>query len=145
MRHYVFFVRALILIFLTIAFYSCADEITTVDDFKNTDNNPTQQLSKFSEIQDKIFTVSCALSGCHGDNSTQANLNLTKGKAYSNLVNVNSSLYSNQKRVIPGNAEQSLLYRVLNGSPLQMPPTGKLDQNLIDSIAVWINKGAPND
>lgn len=145
MKYNVFFARALILIFLTIVFYSCADEITTIEDFEDSNNNSTQQLSKFSKIQDKIFTVSCALSGCHGDNSTQANLNLTKGKAYFNLVNVNSSLYSNQTRIIPGNAEQSLLYRVLNGSPLQMPPTGKLNQNFIDSISVWINKGAPND
>lgn len=140
-----FFFNTVVYLALVIGFSSCADEITTIDDFNAPQNT---QLSKFSEIQNNIFTPTCALSGCHGGNSPQANLNLSAGMAYSNLVNVTSVLFPNSKRIVPGNAAQSVLYKAVNyepGFPLHMPPGGKLDQNLIDSIAVWINKGAPND
>jgi hypothetical protein len=154
MKDKVFVLRAFILLILLISINSCADKIKTLDNItapqeKTTTDSQTAQLSKFSEIQDQVFTPTCALSGCHGDNFTQAKLNLTKGKAYSNLINVKSSLFTDMDRVVPGNAAQSLLYKAINhdpGVPLQMPQNGpKLDQKIIDSIAVWINKGAPND
>ena len=77
----------------------------------------------------------------------QASLDLSEGKAYSNLVNAKSLLFPSYKRVVPGNKEQSLLYVAVSFkfNQLQMPLTGKLDQNLIDSIGVWIDKGAKND
>jgi len=129
---------------LTLAIFSgCKDEIVTEDDF---DNNPPNQLSKFSEIQKNVFSTSCALSGCHAGNNPQANLNLSEGSAYPNLVNVNSFNFPDQKRVLPGNKEESLLYKVLSYNfQIKMPPTGKLPQSTIDSIGVWIEKGAPND
>lgn len=143
----VFYIIVCVIIFTI--FSSCADKITTLEDLTSPQNNTQNSgLSKFSELQKKVFTPTCALSGCHGDNSTQAKLNLTEGKAYANIVNVTSNLFPSEKRVIPGNAALSLVYRVLNhdpGIPLQMPPTGKIDQYIIDSIAVWINKGALHD
>jgi hypothetical protein len=148
------FLKVLIFFALSIIYYSCADKITTLESITapQEPNNPggqTGQLSKFSEIQKQVFTTTCALSSCHGDNFTQANLNLTQGKAYANLVNVQSILFPNMKRIVPGNASQSLLYKAISHDPaipLQMPQNGpKLDQKIIDSIAVWINKGAPND
>lgn len=150
MRMNKFAFHAIAAILITAVFSSCADKITTLEDLTAPQNNGQQVngLSKFSELQKQVFTPTCALSGCHGNNSTQANLNLTEGKAYGNLVNVTSNLFPSLKRVVPGNASQSLVYKVLSHDPsvpLQMPPTGKLDQKIIDSIAVWINKGAPND
>jgi hypothetical protein len=130
-------------------FYSsgCADKIVTENDL-NPITPSNIQLSKFSEIQKNIFTPTCALAGCHLGSDAQANLDLSEGKSYSSLVNMQSLLFPSYKRVVPGNKEQSLLYLSINYSfpQLQMPLTGiKLDQYLIDSLGVWIDKGALND
>lgn len=137
------------LLFAAIVFYSwgCADKIVTESDLIPI-TTPSIQLSKFSEIQKNIFTPTCALAGCHSGPNPQANLDLSEGKAYSNLVNVQSVFYPSYKRVVPGNKEQSLLYLAINYSipQIQMPLSGgKLNQYLIDSIGVWIDKGALND
>lgn len=123
---------------------SCADQIVSeCDDPAEMEN--TLKLNTFSGIQSKLFNTTCALSGCHGNNATQANLLLVEGEAYSNLVNVQSSLFSQNIRVIPGDSENSLLIKVLRGQMLQMPPTGRLDESIIDSVAMWIDSGAPNN
>jgi hypothetical protein len=138
-----------VLLVSSIIFYSpgCADRIVTENDLKPV--TPSNiQLSKFSELQKNIFTPTCALAGCHLGADAQANLDLSEGKSYSNLINIQSLLFPSYKRVVPGNKEQSLLYLAINYSfpQLQMPLTGnKLDQYLIDSLSVWIDKGALND
>lgn len=132
-----------VLLTIFIFFAGCKDQIVTEDNFNN---NQTGPLSKFSEIQNNIFAKNCALSGCHAGSSPQANLNLSTGSAYAQLVNVNSFLFPGQKRIVPGNKDASILFKALNYNfQLKMPPTGKLDQSIIDSIGVWIQKGAPND
>lgn len=103
------------------------------------------KLNTFSGIQTKLFNSTCALSGCHGENATQADLLLTEGEAYSNLVNQQSFLYPQFTRVTPGDSENSLLIKVLRGEAVQMPPTGKLSDSIIDSVALWIDNGALNN
>jgi hypothetical protein len=145
-------VKKIFIAFLLIGaliFYTsgCADKIVTESDLNPV--TPTGvRLSKFSEIQKNIFTPTCALAGCHLGSNAQANLDLSEGKSYSNIVNVQSLLFPSYKRIVPGNKEQSLLYLAIDFkfSQLQMPLTGtKLDQYLIDSLGVWIDKGAPDD
>lgn len=133
----------------SITFYSpgCADKIVTESDL-NPVSPSGSNLAKFSELQKYIFTPSCALAGCHLGTDAQANLDLSDGKSYSNLVNVQSLLFPSYKRIVPGNKEQSLVYLAVSYkfSQLQMPLLGgKLDQYLIDSLGVWIDKGAPDD
>lgn len=125
---------------------SCADQI--VDGCESEPLNLMSQktLTSFSKIQTDVFNVSCALSGCHGENSTQANLLLTEGNAYQNLVGVTSLLYPQFQRVEPGNSSNSLLIKVLKGDGVsKMPPAGNIESSVIDSIALWIDKGAPTD
>lgn len=131
------------IILLLLFLIGCKDEIVTEDDFNNP---PGNQLSKFSQIQNNVFSTTCAVSGCHAGSNPQAGLNLSSGAAYANLINVDSFHFPGQKRVVPGDKESSVLFQVLsyNGS-LKMPPNGKLSQNVIDSIGAWIDKGAPND
>jgi len=106
-------------------------------------------LAKFSAIQSNVFTTSCALSGCHIGSSPTAGLNLSSGQAYANLVNVPSAEMPSLKRVEPGNSAQSYLVRKLTGNQIsgsRMPLVGQpLAQSVIDSIASWINQGAPNN
>jgi hypothetical protein len=90
--------------------------------------------------------------GCHGGSG---GLFLTQGQAYSNLVNVNAQAScTTLKRVLPGNAEQSVLFiRVSSNSPdtqcgtnSRMPKDGqRLPQSDIDNIRDWINQGAQNN
>ena len=137
-----------LVIFSTFIFnlYACADKIVTEDNV-----NPVVasnlQLSRFSELQKNVFTPICAVPGCHLGIDSQANLDFSQGKSYANLINVKSLLFPSFDRVVPGNKEASLVYIAVTFSfkQLQMPLTGKLDQYIIDSIGVWIDKGALND
>src|ERR1035437_157027 len=125
---------------------ACEDKIVSENDV-----NPvvasSPQLSRFSELQKNVFTPICAVPGCHLGVNSQANLDFSEGKSYSNLINVKSLLFPSFYRVVPGNKEASLIYIAVTFSfkQLQMPLTGKLDQYIIDSIGVWIDKGALND
>ncbi len=120
----------------------CKDNIVSESDLQP----PSGMNATFSSIQKQLFNSSCATSGCHTGNNPQAGLNLSEGSAYNNLINVQSVLYPNLKRVTPGNKEASLLFMVLSyNSETKMPPTGKLQQSLIDSVGAWIDKGAQNN
>ncbi|MDZ7764446.1 MAG: hypothetical protein U5K00_08475 [Melioribacteraceae bacterium] len=139
--------RVIIFILLSIVLgltSGCADHIVSqCEECSPIEGEP--KLNTFSGIQTKLFNTTCALSGCHGENATQANLLLTEGEAYSNLVNQQSFLFPDFTRVTPGDSENSLLIKVLRGEAVQMPPTGKLSDDIIDSVALWIDNGALNN
>lgn len=134
--------------FGAILFFNKCENLIVTETKEFPPKTTIDRLSKLSEIQKQIFTTNCALSGCHAGTPLQANLNLTSGNAFSNLVNVTSLLNPNFKRVVPGNSEQSFIIKMLRntgeGTSI-MPPTGKISDNLIDSIAVWIDNGAKNN
>ncbi|MCS7052993.1 MAG: hypothetical protein NZM09_04585 [Ignavibacterium sp.] len=132
-----------IFIIIISTFISCEDKIVN-----EPEPSPTQSgvTAKLSDIQIKVFNVSCATSGCHGGSNVAANLNLTSGNSYNQLVNVNSNENPSLKRVVPGSSGQSLLIRKLEGNGTSlMPPSGKLKQEIIDSIKAWIDRGALNN
>jgi len=45
--------------------------------------------------------------------------------------------------VIPGSTGESLLYRRVTSDDSPMPPTGRLDDDIIRPMGVWILNGAP--
>jgi hypothetical protein len=121
--------------------------------------------STFDRIQTQIFNQSCAVSGCHDSQTTQAGLLLEVGASHSSLVNVTPTNGAAQgagwlrvtQTVEPdvngengfGDAETSLLFHKVNGSlqpgmgsqmPLGAP---KLNALLIEIIRLWIEAGAP--
>jgi hypothetical protein len=129
-------------IFISVFVAGCKDNIVMESDLQP----PSGMTAAFSKIQKQLFNTSCATSGCHTGNNPQAGLNLSEGLAFNNLINVQSVLYPNLKRVTPGNKEASLLYVVLSyNSETRMPPIGKMEQSVIDSVGAWIDKGAPNN
>ncbi len=133
-----------ILVVIAVLLTGCADQI--VSECEDCDPVAGEaKLNTFGSIQAKLFTNTCALSGCHGSNATQANLLLVEGEAYSNLVNEQSLLYPQLVRVKPGDSENSLIIKMLRGELTQMPPAGKLDDAIIDSVAMWIDNGALNN
>ena len=69
-------------------------------------------VSMFGALQRGVFDRACVQ--CHGGNGrSAANLNLTEGNAYANLVDVASTRKEGMKRVESGNASQSLLHQIL--------------------------------
>ena len=107
------------------------------------------EVATFTAVQDRIFSTSCAFSGCHGGSSPALGMNLTQGMAYSNIVNVPSS-QSSLDRIEPNDPANSYLYlKVIGDSSIsgsQMPRGAQpLSQELMDLLRDWIDRGAPND
>ena len=99
----------------------------------------------FAQVQETIFDVSCALSGCHGDSAWP---NLSAGQAYDNILDVESS--RGIALVEPGDPDNSYLYLKLladadiDGS--RMPPGGPyLTPDALETVRAWIEDGASND
>ncbi len=129
--------RVFVAIMIVIGLAACGDDNAT---------NPTNvsTLSTFSSIQLNVFNPVCAVSGCH--NGTQSP-NLTASVSYTNILNVASS--QGPVYIQPGNPNNSYLYRKLTGVNIigeRMPRgRGALPQAALDSISVWIEKGAQNN
>lgn len=101
--------------------------------------------SMFSAIQMGVFNSTCA--NCHGGSSSPAaNLYLTEGNAYSNLVNVASTRVSEGVRVIPGDAANSVLHKVIspnNAAGLGFSHSGMIaEEEVLNLIDAWIDGGA---
>jgi len=130
---------------LTLAFIvSCSEDSTTEPTPTTIIQTPT---AKLSDIQVKVFNITCALSGCHGATNNQAGLLLTDGNSYSELVNAQGEVFTNYTRVIPDSSAQSLIIKLIKG---ELSPRMPLDRDIlpaavIDSIAKWIDNGALNN
>ena len=79
----------------------------------------------FSQTRQPIFNTNCII--CHSGVNAPLNVHLD---SYAGIITVASS---------------GVLNGVLNGSPFQMPPSGRLDDCTILKIENWINKGSLNN
>ena len=100
-----------------------------------------------ASIQAKVFSVNCAIPGCHGGGTVQQGLRLDPGFSAGNLINVASPRDANLMRVVPGNPNASFIIQKLEGTQTlgdRMPQFGPyLSQATIDVIRQWIQLGAP--
>jgi len=88
----------------------------------------------FTEIYTSILTPNCSGNQCHNPGSQQGITFSSQSKAYTSVHNL----------VTPGNATGSTFYSVVDSG--QMPPGGpKLSSVDLQTIAAWINAGAPNN
>ncbi len=106
--------------------------------------------ASFTQVQDAIFTPSCAFSGCHAGSSPAQGMSLASGQAYDAIVNVASRERPSLDRVEPGSPEQSYLYLKVVDDPSiagsRMPLGGPpLPQEMVDLLRSWILSGAPNN
>ncbi len=111
---------------------------------------PVPTIPSFSTIQESVFNLNCALSGCHLGSSAPLGLDLSEGKAYNNLVNVPSGELPQLRRVAPGKPDSSYLVWKIEGRPGiqgQRMPRGRdpLPQEAISLIRRWIDAGAPQN
>jgi len=100
-----------------------------------------------ASIQVNVFSVRCAVPGCHGGPTAQQGLRLDPGFSAGNLINVASPRDATLIRVIPGNPDASFIIQKLEGTQTlgdRMPLFGPyLPQTTIDVIRQWIQDGAP--
>ncbi len=126
-----------------ISLSGCADSIVSECDIPD---GPLPVSSRFSDLEQRVFSVTCAVSGCHAGSNPQAGMDLSAGKAYDALVNIPSLNFPTQRRVAPGQSGESVLIAVLRRTVQPaMPPAGPIASGIVDSIAVWIDRGAPRD
>ena len=112
-----------------------------------------------TELQEDIFTPSCALEGCHSDFLAGRDLNLSDGNSYSATVGVTAQ-EPNYTLVVPGDPDASLLYVVLLGDIFgdgedqlptlgQMPPRLGSDSGMTQqqqaAVRSWIADGAQDN
>ncbi len=111
--------------------------------------------STYHDIQDNIFDKSCANSACHASPQNSADLNLTYGQSYHDLVNRvprnAAAAAAGMKLIDPGNPDNSFLLTKLMGPEApefggRMPfGMGPLHKGKIDAIRTWIAAGAPQE
>ena len=109
--------------------------------------NPDATLT---QVQEVIFTQSCAFSGCHGGGSPAQGMNLQNGQAFENIVGVASNEQPSLNRIEPGSPETSYLFLKVTGDSSitgsRMPVGGAaLSSDQIELLRQWIVRGAPND
>jgi PKD repeat protein len=109
-----------------------------------------EPASLFTRVQNEIFSARCARSGCHGNGSANAGLQLDEGVSYDETVNEPSTQRPADDRIEPGDTANSYLWRKVNGGPdidgARMPLTGgALSQAQLDLLEDWIEAGAPDE
>lgn len=103
--------------------------------------------TEFAAVQE-IFTNHC--TGCHSGAGAPQGLDLSAGNAFRKLVPIKSGEDATRFRINPGDDEASYLYqKIIAGGDIapgtsRMPPGGPfLTDAQIETIAAWINAGAP--
>ena len=139
---FVFFSISILLAF-SLLLTSCSEDSTT----EPTPTPSNAPMAKLSGIQSKVFNISCATANCHASATAAGGLVLSDGQSYNNLINVESVRFPGVKRVDEGNSEESLLVQIIKGtkSPRMPLNAAPLPAAVIDSIAKWIDLGAPNN
>lgn len=124
-------------------------EMTDIEDVRDTVlmDVGTIDAGIYTAIQQHIFNTTCA--ACHGGRETAAaGLYLTEGHSYNALVNQPSSRVENGTLAIPGDAENSVLNKVVNegnSAHLSFSHENMIASSaLLKLIANWINDGAKN-
>jgi hypothetical protein len=104
----------------------------------------------FTRVQSEIFTLSCALSGCHTGAAPTGGMNLEAASAYTSIVGVSSTERSDLRRIAPSQPDNSYLVKKVRGdadiSGSRMPLGGAaLSASQLTLIVDWVRRGAPHD
>jgi len=99
------------------------------------------------DVQNSIFSPSCATIGCHQGGSPPMGLDLSSGEALANILGVPSAERPEFDRIEPFNATDSYLYMKVSGDPRilgdPMPAQGSaLSSQRLQLLEDWIDEGA---
>ncbi|MGN0282176.1 MAG: hypothetical protein ACI4B3_07750 [Prevotella sp.] len=93
----------------------------------------TVDVGMLAQLQSNVFTPRCA--GCHGLSSyAAADVNLTEGKTYDNIVGKPSKHVSGKNIVEPGNYEESVIAQMLD---TELTATWGYDHQHADISDTW--------
>jgi hypothetical protein len=110
---------------------------------------PPDPNATFTRVQNEVFTVSCAIAGCHAALGAREGMNLSAGAAYANTVRVPATERPSLSRIEPGDPDLSYLVKKLRGDPditgLRMPDGGTLTPDEIQLVIDWVRRGAPQE
>lgn len=155
--------KSLIYILAVLLVFSCKKEKTNnpFDDIEvitnETPDFSSVEKSNFAYLHEKIFSPTCANSGCH-DGTFEPEFRSIAG-SYNSLVNhaviSNDAANSYTTRVLPGNPSESLLNARLTDflpntsgiMPLEVDEDSDWNENSTDYISriqQWITSGAPD-
>ena len=111
------------------------------------DTSATQKyIPTFTELENDIFGLSCAFSSCHG--SGTGGLLLNGEDDFERLVDIESTMVAGEILVVPGDSAASYLIKKMRGSDDifgDVMPPGGLDEEIVQSVANWIDAGAAKD
>jgi hypothetical protein len=112
--------------------------------------------STFELIQRAVFeNRGCADALCHGA-SAQGGLDLRADASYASLIDQPSTSAPGWQRVVPGQKDQSLLWRKLAaktlpdqwsapGRPMPLDPLPAISADELEALRRWIEYGAPRE
>lgn len=110
---------------------------------------PPSPDATFTRVQNEVFSVSCALSGCHSGASPTGGMNLSAGVAYGNIVGVPSTERADLDRIQPGDPDRSYMVKKLRGDAdivgSRMPLVGSITAAQLQLVVDWVRRGAPHD
>lgn len=125
----------ILLLSIVIFLISCDEQIESKVELPE----DTDQEITYQQVYNNILAPNCA--SCHGEVFPSGNWVLPQTE--DELINVNSIKpgFEEEVYVIPGDPENSYLMKRLQGRPgiPVMPDGGKMDQDLIDQVAKWID------
>ena len=122
----------------TMFFTSCGEK----EDTSMTQTN----IPTFTELESDVFGVSCAFSSCHG--SGTGGLLLNGEDDFERLVGIESTVLAGEILVVAGDSSASYLIKKMRGSDDvfgDIMPPGGLDEEIVQSVANWIDAGAAKD
>lgn len=151
-----FGLSAVAIVVLFTAGLACAgDGSGTTEPGKNNGNDPGNGIGgpSFAGAIQPIFTQRCALSECHAGAAPVQDMSLEPGKAFNDIVNVESNV-ATLKRIRPFLPDSSFLLHKIQGTQAsvgdslgaRMPLRNCcLSQAQIDLVRAWITAGARNN
>jgi hypothetical protein len=104
--------------------------------------------STFDAIYNDVFATSC-IDGCHSATVGAGNLFLEGDRTYDSIVNGScddeDAQAAGMVRITPGQPIESFFYlKMVNPDGMGdiMPPSGMLDDEMLDNLEEWILRGA---
>jgi hypothetical protein len=107
----------------------------------------SQPTASFAQLQEEIFTPSCAQVGCHGGSRPAFGLDLFPGTAFDSIVGVPSAENPGLDLVEPGDPDASYIVGKLFRPWWDPHPVGqaRLSNASMQRLRQWIEEGARDD
>ena len=113
------------------------------------DKEEETEVATFAALETDVFGLSCAFSSCHGASAGAGGLVLTGTNDHQRLVEINSTVLTDEILVIPFDPDNSYLIKKVLGQDgiageIMSPGTG-ISEHQLSLLTSWINAGAEDN